>query len=485
MMFLLTSFIAALALWSLVRIVMQRAAIALSPIQAPGPDSLYFEMRTGLILAAGAHISQLLGYRGAADCLAQFDGAAHFKNASLVQLISGAVNPEALVLQTAQGQTLPGDLRIRVIEGVEAVEVQAATKVERRARVLTPSGTSRPALPIPIPIPLAPGPLFSVLAASHAGDAIETYHALFDRKSLRLQPSPDLNRRMGFLVNNRWLSSALWQRCLDPDDHERVLQCLTGQVVDDVTCRVATLAGELLFLRLTVIALPDALGSLTAGANAGCGAGLLKIQLDQQTGQAEGSLTAQRRQGAPVGAPASRVDKARSGRAVTDAASPDGVALTDDELNGVVQARPLPASESLALDRDAENKDQGSAGRVLLIEDDPVVRQALLPVLSEAGLSVTTAASLSRAINLWQKGAFDLVITDRNLGRDSILPFLDEMAHEGSTVPVMLMTADPFDHAAVHTTLAKPFDLAAFQGFLEAGLDAMHAAHKQRLGVAP
>ena len=144
-MFLLTSFIAALALWSLVRIVMQRAAIALSPIQAPGPDSLYFEMRTGLILAAGAHISQLLGYRRAADCLAQFDGAAHFKNASLVQLISGAVKPEALVLQTAQGQTLPGDLRIRVIEGVEAVEVQAATKVERRARVLTPSDASRPA----------------------------------------------------------------------------------------------------------------------------------------------------------------------------------------------------------------------------------------------------------------------------------------------------------------------------------------------------
>ena len=154
-MFLLTSFIAALALWSLVRIVMQRAAIALSPIQAPGPDSLYFEMRTGLILAAGAHISQLLGYRRAADCLAQFDGAAHFKNASLVQLISGAVKPEALVLQTAQGQTLPGDLRIRVIEGVEAVEVQAATKVERRARVLTPSDASRPVSPIPIP--LAPG----------------------------------------------------------------------------------------------------------------------------------------------------------------------------------------------------------------------------------------------------------------------------------------------------------------------------------------
>ena len=118
-----------------------------------------------------------------------------------------------------------------------------------------------------------------MLAASHAGDAIETYHAVFDRTTLRLQPSPDLNRRMGFPVNNRWLSSALWQQCLDPDDHERVLQCLRGQVVDDVTCRVATLAGELLFLRLTVIALPDAWASLAAGENAGCGAGLLKIQV--------------------------------------------------------------------------------------------------------------------------------------------------------------------------------------------------------------
>ena len=238
-------------------------------------------------------------------------------------------------------------------------------------------------------------------------------------------------------------------------------------------------------MRLTVIALPDAWASLAAGENAGCGAGLLKIQVDQQASQAEERRTAQRRQGAPVDAAASQADNALSGRPGTDAVSLDGVALTDDELKGVGQARPLPALESLALGRISENKDQGSAGRVLLIEDDPVVRQALLPGLSEAGLSVTTAASLSRAINLWQKGAFDLVITDRNLGRDSILPFLDEMACEGSTVPVLLMTADPFDHAAVHTTLAKPFDLAAFQSFLEVGLDAMHAAHKQRLGVAP
>jgi hypothetical protein len=84
MTLLVTSFVAALALWSLLHFVVQRIAIAPNPIQAPRPDSLYFELRTGLIIAAGIRVSQLLGYPRAADCLAQFDRVVLFKNASLV-----------------------------------------------------------------------------------------------------------------------------------------------------------------------------------------------------------------------------------------------------------------------------------------------------------------------------------------------------------------------------------------------------------------
>lgn len=484
MMLLITSFIAVLASWSLLRVVMQRTVLAPSPIEAPRLDSLYFEMRTGLIIAAGTRISQLLGYACAADCLARFDRAAHFKNASLVQLIGGEMSPAALLLQTAQGEALAEDLRIRVIAGVEAVEIQAATKVERRARALKPSAASGAVLPTPRP--LDPGPLFSVLAASHAGDSIETYHAVFDRKTLRLQPSPGLCSRMGFTVDNRRLSRVLWRRCLDPEDHQRVLQCLTGQSVDEaILCRAATLAGELLFLRLEVIALPDSWSNLLVGRNGDRDAALLKIQVDQQTPQSEPGLPVPRHEGAPVDAVASQGDNARLEQQGLSAQSSDELAILGDEMKLAAQGQSLPALKSEALDCNAENIGQVSAGQVLLIEDDQVVRQALLPILSEARLSVTSSSSLRRAINLWQSGAYDLVITDRNLGGDSILPLLDEMAYEESTVPVLLMTAAPFDHSAVHTTLAKPFGLAAFQVFLKVGLDAMQADKARKLGLAP
>ena len=113
--------------------------------------------------------------------------------------------------------------------------------------------------------------------------------------------------------------------------------------------------------------------------------------------------------------------------------------------------------------------------RLLLVEDDPMVQQALLPILSETGLSITTASSLSEARRYWHNGTFDLVITDRNLGNDSILPFLDELASAGSKIPVLLMTAEPTDHPAVQKTLVKPFSLVAFQRFLDEGLQAMPA----------
>ena len=482
-MLLAISFMAALALGPLLRVVMHRTVLAPTQIQAPRADSLYFEMRTGLIIAAGTRVSQLLGYHRAADCLAQFDRMAHFKNASLVQLISGEVNPAALVLQTAQGQVLPDDLRIRVIGSVDAVEVQAAVKVERRARSIKPVAANPSALPMPSL--LAPQPLFAVLADSHTGDPIETYHALFDRKTLRLQASPALNHRMGFSINNRWLSLALWRRCLDPTDRERVLQGLpvlpAGAVI---TCRVASLTGELLFLRLTVIALPDPWRALFAGRSGDGGASLLKVQVDPPL-QTANDVTTQLRHRALVDALATQGDKVESEQQGCAAQSPDGVASRDDELMLADQHRSQPAFGSEAIDSKFEPKVGASLGRVLLIEDDQVVRQALLPMLSEAGLSVTTASSLGRAIERWQQGSFDLVLTDRNLGRDSIEPLLDKMALEESTVPVLLMTAEPFDHPVVYSALAKPFDLAAFKAFLEGGLSAMQTLQKRRVGVAP
>ena len=108
------------------------------------------------------------------------------------------------MLQTVQGRAFLGDLRIRVIEGAEAVEVQTAPKVERRVRALKPSVISRRLAPIPSPF--APRQLFSVLVGSHACDSIETYYVVYGHGTLRLQPNPDLNHRVGFPADKRWLS---------------------------------------------------------------------------------------------------------------------------------------------------------------------------------------------------------------------------------------------------------------------------------------
>ena len=82
MILFVTTIVAGLILWRLRRAL--KPSSAANGSQTPGPDSLCFEMATGSLVAAGARVSQLLGYRSARDCLENFNHVEHFKNASLV-----------------------------------------------------------------------------------------------------------------------------------------------------------------------------------------------------------------------------------------------------------------------------------------------------------------------------------------------------------------------------------------------------------------
>ena len=476
MILLLTSVGAVLALWAVARAVRKHPVMAANHLQAPGPDSLYFEMTTGTIVAAGARVSNLLGYGSARDCLEQFNQAKHFKNASLVQLVSGQLAAGQLVLQDVQGHALTDDLRVEVFQGATGFEVQAAVKAERRASAVKPSSGESFAAPdrhSMLPAELAA--LFSVLAASHAGEPVATYHALFDPVTARLQPSPELCLRMGFRATNRGLTAALWRRCLVPGVYEDLLRYLKQQPLDEpILCPVSTVTGELLCLRVMVLTLPEPWASAYGGASGNRRTCLLKIQVGPHWDQA-GALSAP------------DTVAQRSNDAVIEMA-PDGVASEHGSADTASDAKRLTRVESDDAGVNVLKAASGSAGRLLLIEDNEMMRSALLPMLLEAGLRVTTAASLREAIHCWQPGRFDLVITDRNLGEDSILPLLDKMAAVGSLHPVLLITADPFEHPAVYATLAKPFALAAFQPFLDAGIKAMHSmkAETRRLkGFTP
>jgi CheY-like chemotaxis protein len=103
--------------------------------------------------------------------------------------------------------------------------------------------------------------------------------------------------------------------------------------------------------------------------------------------------------------------------------------------------------------------------RVLIVEDDPDMRDTLLFVLSEEGYEVRTAASLAEALDLLDQRAFELVLTDLfDSGGENPLRTVEELRLRAQPTPVAVMTGWNMDARAVEEAgyaflLAKPYDL--------------------------
>lgn len=104
-----------------------------------------------------------------------------------------------------------------------------------------------------------------------------------------------------------------------------------------------------------------------------------------------------------------------------------------------------------------------TSNAVAVIEDDPVLREAICGALRDAGLAPHGASSLQNArkiIGVVHPGA---VVLDLGLGADDGGALLAEMAHEGVRVPTVLISADEtsLGRMAPRATraLRKPFDL--------------------------
>lgn len=106
--------------------------------------------------------------------------------------------------------------------------------------------------------------------------------------------------------------------------------------------------------------------------------------------------------------------------------------------------------------------------RVLIVEDDPDMRDTLLFVLSEEGYQVRSAASLTEALDLLDQLTFELVLTDLfDSGGEDPLRTVEELHMRAQPTPVAVMTGWNMDARAVEEAgyaflLAKPYDL----GFL-------------------
>ena len=121
--------------------------------------------------------------------------------------------------------------------------------------------------------------------------------------------------------------------------------------------------------------------------------------------------------------------------------------------------------------------------RILLVEDDVVLRDVMLRSLNDAGHRVDLAGTVEDADHLWRVQAFDAVLLDLNLphsgharsGLGSGLTALRNARARGDRTPVLVLTArNRTDeriaglNAGADDYLGKPFDLAEVEARLRA-----------------
>ena len=102
--------------------------------------------------------------------------------------------------------------------------------------------------------------------------------------------------------------------------------------------------------------------------------------------------------------------------------------------------------------------------RLLLVEDDPVLRGQLHQMLLQAGYAVDEAADGESALHLGTTEPHDAVVLDLGLPRLDGLTVLQRWRSRGLTVPVLILTARDGWHekvagidAGADDYLAKPF----------------------------
>lgn len=77
---------------------------------------------------------------------------------------------------------------------------------------------------------------------------------------------------------------------------------------------------------------------------------------------------------------------------------------------------------------------------ILVIDDEPMVTQAVVKVCSAEGMTVTAADEAFEALRCLQQNSFRLVLCDIMMQELDGFQFLEKLAHEGIRTPVVMMT---------------------------------------------
>jgi YesN/AraC family two-component response regulator len=120
--------------------------------------------------------------------------------------------------------------------------------------------------------------------------------------------------------------------------------------------------------------------------------------------------------------------------------------------------------------------------KILLVDDDELVRATLCEVLGQEGFEVTSAANVPEALKLITSNVYDVLLSDLHMpGAGDGLTVISAMRHANPKAVTMLLSAFPEMDAASHAILlqadqilVKPMDVTA-----------LIAAIKERLAIGP
>lgn len=134
----------------------------------------------------------------------------------------------------------------------------------------------------------------------------------------------------------------------------------------------------------------------------------------------------------------------------------------------------LGAPESVGPTPGNASPDDPVSATVLVIDDDVMIRDLLVTLVSEPGIRVITAADGPAGLAAAATEAPDLVILDQMMPRMAGMAVLEQLRADGNPVPVVMLSAHRTDQltwrgwsAGMSVFLDKPFDIDTLSRWVE------------------
>jgi DNA-binding response OmpR family regulator len=115
--------------------------------------------------------------------------------------------------------------------------------------------------------------------------------------------------------------------------------------------------------------------------------------------------------------------------------------------------------------------------RIMILDDDKLIRWSLDKILAQDGYAVDTAATTEEALALAGKARYALVLTDLEICGDAARPFFAELIAKQPQARMITLTAVPRDEAErtlggipTHAIIEKPFTSEAIRAAVKAAL---------------